>query len=209
MPTSRQLCIITHTLRRPGGRRGPCEARRGLLWRGWTDAVVPRLAGWVAERCHRHCQPHIHPSAEGIRRGRSGSPGLLAACLGAAIAVHPGGRTAPSHAYAPRHYAAPRARCKDWRFNGVHSTRATLPRSAAKRACLVICAPLSTGTTAYAHAGWVGPAPRRGATRERAALRALELPPMLRPHMGAEGVWWVTAVVEMEQTSQTVSIGMC
>ena len=124
MPTSRQLCIITHTLRRPDGRRGPCEARRGLLWRGWTDAVVPRLAGWVAERCHRHCQPHIHPSAEGIRRGRSGSPGLLAACLGAAIAVHPGGRTAPSRAYAPRHYAAPRARCKDWRFNGVHGTRA-------------------------------------------------------------------------------------
>ena len=124
MPTSRQLCIITHTLRRPGGRRGPCEARRGLLWRGWTDAVVPRLAGWGAERCHRHCQPHIHPSAVGIRRGRSGSPGLLAACLGAAIAVHPGGRTAPSRAYAPRHYAAPRARCKDWRFNGVHGTRA-------------------------------------------------------------------------------------
>ena len=47
MPTSRQLCIITHTLRRPDGRRSPCEARRGLLCRGWTDAAVPRLTGWV------------------------------------------------------------------------------------------------------------------------------------------------------------------
>ena len=77
-----------------------------------------------AERCLRHCQPHIHSSAVSIRRGRGGSLGLLAACLGAAIAVHLGGRAAPKRAGALRHCAEPRARCKDWRFNGVHGTRA-------------------------------------------------------------------------------------